>query len=110
MRGTKKTTKRGFAVLDRDKARKDAPAAVKVLRRIAKDARADLSVDEILCNRLDYALDLVDQELNELLPSPGAAPQAKLPGLSGDGDGGAVQSSLEGGAETKNQLEDRNCS
>jgi hypothetical protein len=74
-----KKTKRGFAMLDRERARKDAPAALKVLRRILKEARADLSVHEYQCNRLEYALDRVDEELNEMLPPPDAKPSARLP-------------------------------
>jgi hypothetical protein len=61
------------------KARKDAAGAVKVLRNILKGARTDLSVDGAQCNRLENALDLVEQELNNLLPPPGAPPKAKLP-------------------------------
>ena len=64
---------------DLGKARKDAAGAVKVLRNILKNARADLSVDGAQCNRLDNALDVVEQELNSLLPPPGAPPKAKLP-------------------------------
>ena len=64
---------------DLGKARKDAAGAVKVVQKILRDARADLSVDEYQCNRLDNALDLVEQELNNLLPPPGAPTGAKLP-------------------------------
>ena len=64
---------------DLGKARKDAAGAVKVLRNILKGARTDLSVDGAQCNRLENALDLVEQELNNLLPPPGAPPKAKLP-------------------------------
>jgi hypothetical protein len=60
-------------------ARKDAAGAVKVLQKLLRDARADLSVDEYQCNRLDNAIDLIEQELNKLLPPPGAPPKAKLP-------------------------------
>lgn len=81
---TKKTVspkrlKRGFAVLDREKARKDAPVAIRALRRIIAKARADLSVSMVICKRLDHALDLVEEELNELLPPPGSRPEARLP-------------------------------
>jgi len=76
---SRKNTKRGFAVLNREKARKDAPVAVRALRRIVSKARADLSVSLVTCNRLDHALDLVEEELNELLPPPGSRPEAKLP-------------------------------
>ena len=44
-----------------------------------KDARADLSVEEGHCIRLDQTLDLVEEKLNDLLPPPGAPPKAKLP-------------------------------
>ena len=78
---------------DVGKARKDAAEAVKMLRNILKDARADLSVDEYQCNRLDSALDLVEQELNNLLPPPSSPPKAKLPFdeeevVRADSDGG----------------------
>jgi len=66
---------------DLGKARKDEAGAVKVLRNILKDARADLSVDESQCKGLDNALDVVEQELNTLLPPPGSPPKAKLPDL-----------------------------
>jgi hypothetical protein len=64
---------------DLGKARKNAAGAVKVLRKILKDARADLSVPGDQCNCLDYALDLLEEALNELLPPPGAPTGAKLP-------------------------------
>ena len=64
---------------DLGRTRKDAAGAVKVLKKSLKDARADLSLDESQCNRLDNALDLVEQELNNPLPPPGAPPKAKLP-------------------------------
>lgn len=83
---------------DLGNARKAAKGAVKVLREILKDARADLSVDEYQCNRLDNALDLVEQELNNLLPPPGAPPKAKLP-FDDDGDLGSVESDSDGGGE-----------
>jgi hypothetical protein len=71
--------------------RRDAAAAVKVFRRLWKDARADLSVDESQCNRLEQALDQVEVKLNELLPPPGKAPRAKLPsGYFDDEEDGAV--------------------
>ena len=89
MSGTTKKAKRGFAALDREKARKDARPAVKVLRRILKDARADLSVPELACNRLDHALDLVEEELNDLLPAPGSRPSPKLP-FDDDSENGDV--------------------
>ncbi len=76
----------GQPVLDLGPARKDAAAAVKVLRKISKDARADLSVEENQCNQLDDALDQAEVKLNELLPPPGAPPRAKLP-FDDDEDG-----------------------
>jgi hypothetical protein len=48
---------------DVGEARKAAAGAVKVLRGISQDARADLSVDEFQCNRLDNALDRLEEEL-----------------------------------------------
>ena len=78
---------------DLSKARKAANGAVKVLRNVLHDARTDLSVDGSQCNRLDDALDVVEQELNNLLPPPGAPPKAKLPFddeevVRSDSDGG----------------------
>ena len=85
---------------DLGKARKDAAGAVKVVQRILRDARADLSVDASQCNGLDNALALVEQELNNLLPPPGAPPRAKLP-FGDDGEGLTVESDSESGAEMK---------
>jgi hypothetical protein len=64
---------------DLGKARKDAAGAVKILRNILKKARADLSVDAPQCNRLDNAIDLLEEQLNKSLPPPGAPPRVKLP-------------------------------
>lgn len=64
---------------DLGQARKEAAGAVKVLRRILKDARGDLSVDESQCHSLDDALDRLEEALNDLLPPPGSPPRAKLP-------------------------------
>ena len=99
MDGARKTLKRGFALLDRDKARKEAPVAVKALRRISKAARADLSVNEIQCNRLDHALDLVEEELNDILPPPDSPPKAKLPAewLEDAGEDGDVPGDVDTG-------------
>ena len=80
---------------DLGKARKAANGAVKVLRKILQDARADLSVDGSQCNRLDNALDVVEQELNGLLPPPGAPEKAKLP-FDDDGDVGSAESDSDG--------------
>ena len=66
---------------DLGEARKAAAVAVKVLRKILKDARADLSVQESQCKRLDDVLDHVEEKLNELLPPPGAPRTAKLSGI-----------------------------
>jgi hypothetical protein len=85
---------------DLGKGRQDAAGAVKVLKKILRDARADLSVDGAQCNRLEIALDLVEQELNNLLPPPGAPPKAKLP-FDDDGDVGSAESDSESGAEMK---------
>lgn len=65
--------------VDLGEARKSAAGAVKVLRRVLKDARADLSVDESQCHGLDDTLDRLEEALNELLPPPGSRPRAKLP-------------------------------
>ena len=79
---------------DLGKGRKDAAGAVKVLKKILRDARADLSVDGAQCNRLENALDLLEEGLNELLPPPGAPPRAKLP-FDDDGDVGSAESDSE---------------
>jgi hypothetical protein len=84
---------------DVGKARKDAAGAVKMLRNILKDARADLSVDAYQSNRLDNALDLVEQELNNLLPPPGAPTGAKLPFDEEEDE--VVRADLDDGGETK---------
>ena len=78
-------------------ARKAAAGAVKVLRKILKGARADLSVDENDSTKLDFAIDGLEVALNDLLPPPGAPPKARLPGFDDDDDddGGAAESSLE---------------
>ena len=64
---------------DLEQARKAASGAVKVLRKILKDARGDLSVDESQCGGLDDALDRLEESLNILLPPPGAPRKPKLP-------------------------------
>ena len=79
---------------DLGKARKDAAGAVKALKRILQYARGDLSVDGAQCNRLENALDLLEEGLNELLPPPGAPPRAKLP-FDDDGDVGSAESDSE---------------
>ena len=78
--------KRGFGVLDREKARKDAIRAVKVLRKVAKDAGTDLSVHEVYSNRLRHELDLLEQKNNEMLPPVGSEPKACLRGLFEEDD------------------------
>lgn len=70
--------KRGFGVLDRDKARKDSIRAVTVLRKVAKDAGADLSVNEVYPIRLNYELGFIEETLNEMLPPNGTKPKALL--------------------------------
>jgi hypothetical protein len=75
-KATKK--KRGFGVLDRQKARKDAAAAIKVFRRIAKEAGADLSVTEYYVLRLEHSLHETEEALNELLPPAGSEPNMRL--------------------------------
>jgi hypothetical protein len=64
---------------DLGKARNSAAGAVKVLRNILKDARADLSVGESRCHGLNNALDHLEEALNDLLPPPGAPPKPRLP-------------------------------
>ena len=88
---------------DLGKARKAARKQVDVLRKILNDARADLSVTEIQCNQLDNALGLVEQELNNLLPPPGAPPRATLPAewFGDDCEAVTVESESESGAEMK---------
>jgi hypothetical protein len=81
---------------DLGEARKAAAGAVKVLRKILKAARGDLSVGEHDCNELDSAIDRVEVALNDLLPPPGAPPRGTLPGFSGDDDGGAPESGSAG--------------
>ena len=81
---------------DLGKARKDAAGAVKVVQEILRDARADLSVDEYQCNRLDNALDRLEEELNRLLPPPGAPPKAKLPFDDEEGEPQRDPCSIEG--------------
>src|SRR5271165_6895376 len=49
--------KRHFGVLDREKSRKDAVRAVKMLQKIRKDAEADLSVREWYVIRLGAVLE-----------------------------------------------------
>ena len=81
-KGSAKQTKTGnkrFAVLDHDKARKSAASAMRTLEQILKDARADMSVSNMRCNRLEHALQLLGEELEDLLPVPGLNPTAKLP-------------------------------
>jgi|SRR5580693_4993679 hypothetical protein len=73
--------KRGFGVLDREKARKDAVRAVKLLRKVSKDAGADLSVNEVYPARLNYELGHIEMTLNEMLPPNGAEPKPTLRGL-----------------------------
>lgn len=89
-------------------ARKVAAGAVKVLRKSLQDARADLSVDESQCNRLDDALDLVEQELNSLLPPPGAPPKAKLPDVFSEDEDEAMPAHIgvdEGGSGLPHDLD-----
>jgi hypothetical protein len=83
--------------------RKSAKKAVDALRQILQDARADLSVDESQCNRLDNALDRLEEELNRLLPPPGAPPKAKLPAewFGDDAEGGATATDSDSGGEMK---------
>lgn len=64
---------------DSGMVRKSAAGAVKALRRILKNARADLSVPACQSDRLDDALDRLEEELNGLLPPPGASPKPRLP-------------------------------
>jgi len=75
---------------DLGEARQAAAGAVKVLRKILKDAASDLSVDESQCNGLDNALDFVEQELNNLLPPPGSPPKAKLPDVFSEDEDEAI--------------------
>lgn len=89
---------------DLGEARKAAKKAVDALRQILQDARADLSVDESQCNRLDNALDRLEEELNRLLPPPGAPPKAKLPAewFGDDAEDGATVTDSDSGGEMKN--------
>jgi len=73
MKSKKKTVvaKRGFGIFDWDGSRKNAIQAVKSLRKVVKDAEADLSVHERFPRRLKYVLGLVEETLNEMLPPDG---------------------------------------
>ena len=86
---------------DLAEARKDATGAVKVLRKILKDARADLSVEEYQCIRLDQALDQVEIKLNKLLPPPGAPPKAKLPDVFSEDEDEAMPVASDGDGQVK---------
>jgi hypothetical protein len=64
---------------DVDETRRVAKGAVTILRKILKDARADLSVHVSECTQLDDAIDVIERALHELLPPPGAPGPPKLP-------------------------------
>jgi hypothetical protein len=83
---------------DLGQARKDAAVAVKVFRKILRDAASDLSVDEFQCHGLDQALDHVEVQLNALLPPPGSPQKAKLP-FDDDEDDGLVATDLDSAGE-----------
>jgi len=85
---------------DLGKGRQDAAGAVKVLKKILRDARADLSVDGAQCNRLEIALDLVEQELTIFCRRRVRRRRPKLP-FDDDGDVGSAESDSESGAEMK---------
>jgi hypothetical protein len=70
--------KRRFGVLDREKSRMAAIPAIKVLRKVAKDAGDDLGVIALDVNKMHYALDLLEQSLSEILPPAGAEPKTIL--------------------------------
>ena len=63
MSSPKKTTKRGFAVLDREKGLRSAAGAISILRGLSK---FESNPAAWRCG-LNYALELVETELNDIL-------------------------------------------
>jgi hypothetical protein len=62
-----------------EETRQLAKKSLNCLLKILKDARADYSVEEKDCTRLDDALDDIARKLTELLPPPGAPRKTALP-------------------------------
>jgi hypothetical protein len=100
MKPKKKTVKaaatRGFGNFDWEQSRKDAIQAVKVLRKVVKDAGADLSANERFPRRLSYELGLIEETLNEMLPPDGVQKTDLLRGLFESEDPGQGQATAEG--------------
>jgi len=65
--------------IDVEKVRMRAASSVKSVRKVLKDARGDLSVDEVDCTRLDANIGFIEERLNDLLPPQGAPKGACLP-------------------------------
>lgn len=93
--------RRGFGLFDWAKSRKDAIQAVKVLRKVAKDAGADLSVNECFPRRLNYELGLIEETLNEMLPPDGIQKPDLLRGLFASEESGLEQAATHGSNENR---------
>ena len=92
------TTRRGFGLFDRERSRKDAIQAIKVLRKVVKDAGADLSINQYFPRRLNYELGLVEETLNEMLPPDGVRKPDLLLGLFEHEDSGQEQATTQSSA------------
>lgn len=104
MKSTKKTVavaKRGFGVFDWEKSRMDAIQAVKVLRKVVKDAGADLSVNECFPRRLNYELGLIEETLNEMLPPDGIQKPDLLRGLFASEESGLEQTATHASTDDR---------
>jgi hypothetical protein len=95
--------KRGFGRFDWQKSRKDAIQAIKVLRKVVKDAGADLSVNERFPPLLNYELGALEDTLNEMLPPDGVQKPDLLRGLFEDEDSGPEQAATPGTEAASNE-------